>query len=486
MVRRAALVGLMIVLAGCKGAFQGHEDVVARAGDQELSVERLATMLAPAKQVPLRREVVDRVAELWVDYQLLAQAAARGDSLSDSATIAASAWPLIAQSLANQLHDSLVARVAPTPQQVDSAYNAGDYRFISHILVRAQGDSSAPALAAKRRQAEGYLTQLRGGANFADLAGRVSEDPGSRPNGGNLGLVGRNMMVKAFEDVAFALQPGQISDVVQTAFGFHVLWRPRLAQVQDSFTVALQEVLRVRFDSLYLDSLTNRTGISVRKGAPQLVRNAAGAMREAKTRSRTFATYHGGKLTEAEFARWLQAFPGQTRGMVLQADDSTLIEFVRSIARNEMLIEAATARGMRLNPADWDSIRTRYVQDLGQMLVAIGIAPESLNADTSARGSGRAAAAARRVDTYLAAITARQSPRPYVEVPPFLGDVLRERGRWEISAGAVNRAVERARVLRGPDDPTAGPPAGAMTPAPRMQRAPGGPPVGPPQGGRRN
>lgn len=485
MVRRAALVGLAIVLAGCEGAFRGHEDVVARVGDQELSVERIATMLAPAKQVPLRREVLDRVAELWVDYQLLAQAVARGDSLTDSATIAQSAWPLIAQSLANQLHDSLVAAVAPTAQQVDSAYNSGDYRFVSHILLRIQGDTTPPALAVKRRQAEGLLAQLRGGASFADLARRVSEDPGSRPNGGNLGLVGRNVMVRPFEDAAFALEPGQLSDVVQTAFGFHVLWRPPLAQVRDSFQVALGEVLRAQYDSLYLDSLTNRTGIRVRKNTPQLVRNAAGSMREAKTRSRTFASYNGGNLTEGEFARWLQAFPGQTRGMVLQADDSTLVEFVRSITRNEMLIDAARERGMRLSQADWDTIRTRYVADMAQMLAAIGISPESLSADTSAQGDGRVAAAARRVDAYLQSITARNGQRPYVEVPPFMGDVLRDRGSWTISSSAVNRAVDRARVLRGPDDPTAGPPPGTMGPAPRMQPAPGGPPVGP-QGGQGN
>jgi hypothetical protein len=481
MVRRAALVGLVALgLAGCEGAFRGHEDVVARVGDQELTVERLASMLAPAKQVPLRREVVDRVAELWVDYQLLAQAVARGDTLTDSATIADAAWPLIAQALANQLHDSLVAAVAPTAAQVDSAFNAGDVRFVSHILVRVQGDTTPQVLATRRRQAEGYLAQLRGGADFGTLARRVSEDPQSGQNGGSLGLVSRNMMVKPFEDAAFALEPGALSDVVRSPFGFHVLWRPRLEQVRDSFTVALGEMMRARFDSLYLDSLTNRTGIEVPKGVAQRVRNAAGSLREAKSRSRTFATYHGGRLTEGEFARWLQAFPGQTRGMVLQADDSTLVDFVRSIARNEMLIDEARRRGVRVSGEEWDTIRTRYVQDLGQMLSAIGVAPESLDADTSARGSGRQAAAARRVDAYLTAITGRQSQRPYVEVPPFLGDVLREHGRWTISASAVNRAVDRAKTLRGPDDPTAAP--GAMTPGPRMQPAPGGPPVAPPPG----
>ena len=76
MIRRLSVVALLVLVAGCslKDALSGHQDVVATAAGQELTVERVAAMIAPAKSVPLRRDVVDRVAELWVDYQLLAQA----------------------------------------------------------------------------------------------------------------------------------------------------------------------------------------------------------------------------------------------------------------------------------------------------------------------------------------------------------------------------------------------------------------------------
>jgi len=479
--RRLALVGAVVMLAGCKDAFSGHVDTVARVQGQELSVERMAAMLAPAKQVPLRREVLDRLAEMWVDYQALAAAVSRGDSLTDSATIAAATWPLIAQSLANHLHDSLVSAVRPTPAQVDSAYNAGDHRYIAHILVRVQGaDTAAARKAAKRRLAEGYLAQLRHGADFATLASRVSEDPGSKANGGSLGLITRGQMVRVFEDIAFTLRPGQLSDVIESPFGFHIVYRPALAACRDSFTVALDDMLKARFDSLYLDSLTNRTRINVRSRAPQMVRNAAGALREARERTGTLATFEGGKLTERDFARWLQAFPPQTRGMVLQADDSTITEFVKSIARNEMLINDVRRRGIQLSRADWDSIQTRYRSDLSQMLAVLGLSADSLATDSAAHGPGRAAVAARRVDAYLAAITAHQGSRPYVEVPAFLGDVLRSRTEWSISEAGVNRAVDRAKTLRGPETPApAGQPGGQLQPVPR-----GGPPL-PPQGTRR-
>ena len=60
-----------------RDAFSAHADVVARAAGQELTVTRLAELIAPQKTVPLRREVVDRIADLWVDYQLLAPGGGR-------------------------------------------------------------------------------------------------------------------------------------------------------------------------------------------------------------------------------------------------------------------------------------------------------------------------------------------------------------------------------------------------------------------------
>jgi hypothetical protein len=69
-----------------------HVDVAARAGSQELSVTRLAEMLGASK-IPLRRDVVQTVADMWVNYQLLARAAAHNDSLNQQELIDAAMWP---------------------------------------------------------------------------------------------------------------------------------------------------------------------------------------------------------------------------------------------------------------------------------------------------------------------------------------------------------------------------------------------------------
>jgi len=370
-----------------------------------------------------------------------------------------------------------VALTKPTQAQLDSAFNGNDYRYVAHILVAVRRDTVPAVLAARRRIAEGYLAQLQHGANFGDMARRVTDDPGSKANGGAY-FISRGQMVKPFEDAAFTLAAGATTpELVQSDFGFHIIRRPPLSEVRDSFSTHLEDILLGRTDSVFLDSLTNKTGISVRGRAPAIVKAAVNNLRAAKGRSRTLATWRGGSLSEHDIAIWLQAFPAQTRAMIGQAPDSTLVEFVKSIARNQQIIDAAHKRHITLSAGQRDSLRVHYRDDLRQILTGMGIAAESLAADSSVRGASRSAVASRRVDAYFTAITNTPGARQYFEVPPFLGDVLRDRFSWKINAAGVDRALERAKTLRGPETPTAPTGMPTMTPAP-IQPAPGGPPVG--------
>lgn len=487
MIRRVAVVIAVVTVAGCslREAFSGHPDVVARAAGVDLTVERLASILAPAKTVPLQPDSVGRralaqVTDLWIDYQLLAQAVVSGDTLLDSATVMAASWPLVAQYMASRLHDTLiVSRAVATTQQVDSAYNAGDFRYLYHILVQVRSDTADAVRAAKRRQAERILAQLRGGANFQQLARRVSNDTMSGRHGGLLGMIGRGVTVRPFEEAAFALAPGALSDVVETAFGYHVIWRPSLEAVRDSFAEQVRSLLIEQLDSAFLDSLVNRTAMRVRGSAPAMAKEAARDLWRAKRRDRVMATWRGGRLRERDFAQWIQAYPLQVRGQILTAPDSVLTEFVRNIARNTMLIQSAERMGIRITPEQADTVRSRFRRDLSGMLSTMGIAPESIAADTTLRGRSPAEIAAARVDAYFTALTSDPASRPYFEVPPYLADVLRSRFDWSVSQPGIQRALERARELRGPETPFAPPGMPQMEEVPRgVQPAPGGPPVG--------
>lgn len=84
---------------------------------------------------------------------------------------------------------------------------------------------SAASRSAARERIEGVLQELRSGGDFALLARKYSGDPGSAPLGGELGLVQRGELVKPFEDAAWALKKGEISDIVETRYGFHLIQR---------------------------------------------------------------------------------------------------------------------------------------------------------------------------------------------------------------------------------------------------------------------
>ena len=126
------------------------------------------------------------------------------------------------------------------------------------IVLAAQPESGDAARA--RALAESLVVVLRHGGNFGEIAKTFSADSGSRPQGGELGWFRRGVMVKNFEDVAFHLKPGQISDVVQTPFGYHIIQVERIEPaeiqarhilIQPRVSPAQVEIARRLADSLW-------------------------------------------------------------------------------------------------------------------------------------------------------------------------------------------------------------------------------------------
>src|SRR5262245_23031874 len=123
-----------------------------------------------------------------------------------------------------------------TPEQVRA----------SHILLKTEGKDEA----AVRAQAEEVLKKAKAGADFAALAKQYSQDEGSAPNGGDLDYFGRGRMVPEFDAVAFAMEPGQISDLVKTTFGFHII---KLVEKKTGHTRSLDEVRPQLQDQLSIE-----------------------------------------------------------------------------------------------------------------------------------------------------------------------------------------------------------------------------------------
>ena len=123
-----------------------------------------------------------------------------------------------------------------TPEQVRA----------SHILLKTEGKDEA----AVRAQAEEVLKKAKAGADFAALAKQYSQDESNAPNGGDLDYFGRGRMVPEFDAVAFAMEPGQISDLVKTTFGFHII---KLVEKKTGSTRSLEEVRPQLQDQLSIE-----------------------------------------------------------------------------------------------------------------------------------------------------------------------------------------------------------------------------------------
>ncbi len=126
--------------------------------------------------------------------------------------------------------DSLLAGDPVTAEEVKAWYDSHRAQFedkeerqASHILVGVKPGGSAADKEKARARAEDLLAQVKKSpATFADLAKRNSEDPGSAARGGDLGLFGRGMMVKPFEDAVFAMKPDDPPGLVESEFGYHI------------------------------------------------------------------------------------------------------------------------------------------------------------------------------------------------------------------------------------------------------------------------
>ena len=164
--------------------------------------------------------------------------------------------------------DTLSASITPDAAEVRKYYDQNQNRYgISeeregrHILIPVTATAPAAEIAAARAKAEGILAQLKADPNkFPQLAKEFSKDPGSAEKGGDLGFMGRGAFVKPFEDKLFALKQGEISDLVQSEFGFHII---QLMAIKPSSVKPFEQVRaeietewkKQRAKKLYADSV---------------------------------------------------------------------------------------------------------------------------------------------------------------------------------------------------------------------------------------
>ena len=147
--------------------------------------------------------------------------------------------------------DALRAKITITPSEVERFYNDNIAQYstpeqvrASHILLKTDGKNDDQV----KKKAEEILKQAKApGADFAALAKKYSEDEGTAPNGGDLNYFGRGRMVPEFDAVVFGMEPGQISDLIKTQYGYHII---KLTEKKPATTKALADVKQQIADQL--------------------------------------------------------------------------------------------------------------------------------------------------------------------------------------------------------------------------------------------
>jgi peptidyl-prolyl cis-trans isomerase C len=158
-----------------------------------------------------------------------------------------------------------------------SFFESGEQVAAGHILISTEDLSTEAEIAEARERAEEIRRMLvEENADFAELAKERSEGP-SGPRGGDLGTFGRGQMVPAFEEAAFAMEPGEISDVVKTQFGFHVIrvtdrieaGSIPLENVEGDIRQYLQTQKRSEVIGEYVDTLRDDANVAVAEDLQQ-------------------------------------------------------------------------------------------------------------------------------------------------------------------------------------------------------------------------
>ncbi|NPA48759.1 MAG: hypothetical protein GXO20_02155 [Thermodesulfobacteria bacterium] len=227
------------------------EEVLAEVGPYKLTKKEFEAKLetAPpqikmilAHQPQLKNALVKR----WVEISLLSLAA-KDAKLDQDPKVKAKIDEVTKQILAQAYLEKVLAGVDKVDEkELKAYYEKNKEKFqepkairARHILIKVPQNASPEEEKKALKKAQELRARLLKGEDFAELAKKYSEDPGTKDRGGDLGFFTRGQMVKEFEEAAFSLKPGEISPPVRTAFGYHLI---KVEEVREAKQKSFEEV----------------------------------------------------------------------------------------------------------------------------------------------------------------------------------------------------------------------------------------------------
>ena len=240
-----------------------------------------------------------------------------------------------------------------------SRYEQPQERRARHILIKVDAGASADAKAKAKARAEALLAEVRKNpAGFADLAKQNSEDPGSAVQGGDLDWFGRGAMVKVFEDTAFALKKGEVSGVVESDFGFHIL---RLDDLRGGDKRSFESV-RTEIEAEVRKSLAQKRYAEAAEQFSNLVEQEDTLQPVAQQLKLT--------VQRAErFTRGAQAEPGSVLANPKLAEAAFSADNLRS-KRNALALEIGTNQMLSLHVTEHQPARKQALAEVRERITA--------------------------------------------------------------------------------------------------------------------
>jgi peptidyl-prolyl cis-trans isomerase C len=472
LVATLALISGAVTFTACDSfgqAMGSHTNVVARAAGNELSVDTTVKLLTPYPQIPAKAEVIDAIANLWIDYTLLATAALE-DSTLQNIDLSAELTPYFNQQMVFKLRDKVIkVDTMLTDAQLKALFDKeqpGVEVHARHILLQLPPDATPRQRDSVNTLAKSLRDQARGGADFVELAKKYSQEPGADKSGGDLGYFTYEKMVAPFSKVAFAMKPGEISDVTETTFGLHIIKVedrkvPKYEDSKEQFRQATIAKLYQDAEKAYLDKLMADKKMVVQDGSVDIARELAKKPEQRVSRraaGRALVKYDGGELSAKEYLAIMRSRQAEQRAQVADATDDDLKEWLKMLARDEVLIERAKAEGITTSKAETDSLSAQAHTALIQMSKATG-----LNPITVAPGQDKKVAINNAVMSYLDKVLKGE-----MQVVRFgtIGYALREKYEAEVFDKAVPDAVTK---LEGKRPAAPAMPPGMQMPQPQQQ-----------------
>ncbi|HSM60553.1 MAG TPA: peptidylprolyl isomerase [Longimicrobiales bacterium] len=320
--------------------------------------------------------------------QSLANLAAFGLAVADSSTAELGA-PLVERWRDDRLLDILAAELALEAHDVDEAVLEARYLTdpeheltVRHILFFSERWRTDAERAEARAKAERALEAIRGGADFAETAARLSEEPGAEGRQGLLTPGRRGAWVDEFWRAASALQPGEISPVTETRYGFHILRledRQVVPFVEARSRVAREVARSIEDPRAALDAwmAERAAGLSVSERAVDwLAGGGTGPVGDVATWP------GGGRLTAEDYRRWAATQPASWAGAPSGGDVPAVRDAVGDLALRRMALAEAERRALSVPEAErseiarrWDDLAYRWSASLG---FAAGMSPASV------------------------------------------------------------------------------------------------------------